>query len=177
MPQVNALPKGAKIQYRLLNSSDDSFRRMAIISLTSIVWQDPFDNCFTDTISRHVTLSESTPPGHRNLSSRSLAMQVSATCLWKERKQREITRRNKTHNINLTGKKNKSFWHCLILRTSLKNNLEKQTHSRKHQAACQHNSKSYALAFLFICIKCLKNSTNSLTQTIFENDPPEMTSF
>lgn len=67
------------IKYRFLNASDDSFLRIASISLKSIEWHAPFDICFTETISRHVTLSESEPPGHKNLSSRSLAIQVNAT--------------------------------------------------------------------------------------------------
>lgn len=66
--------------YRLLRASDDSFLRIAIISLNNIEWQAPFDSFFPVITSRHVILSEFKPPVPKNLSSRNLAMHVSATC-------------------------------------------------------------------------------------------------
>lgn len=65
--------------YRLLNASDVSCLRIAMTSLNNIEWQAPFGSCFTEIISRHATLSEFRPPGHKNLSSRSFAMHVRAT--------------------------------------------------------------------------------------------------
>lgn len=50
-----------------------------MMSLNRIELQAPFDNCLAMIISRHVTVSAFKLPGHRNLSSRSLAMHVRAT--------------------------------------------------------------------------------------------------
>lgn len=67
--------------YRLLKVSEVSCLRIAMISLNKIEWHAPLDNCFVKMTSKKVTVSAFKPPGHKNRSSRNLAMHVRATLI------------------------------------------------------------------------------------------------
>lgn len=68
-----------RCHYRLLSASEDSFLRIAMISLNKIEQQAPLDNCLLIIMSRHVTVSDAESLERTNLSSRSFAMQVRPT--------------------------------------------------------------------------------------------------
>ena len=164
--------------YRLLKVSDDSFLIIAIMSLNNNELQAAFDNCFAEIMSRHETASESAPVGHMNLSSRSLAIQVSATlkmATWTNLSSLQKVRYSiKRMIIDTEQLKDKLHW--LKYTPFSLNSLEMMWHPMKRQATCSIVSN---MIVTLIKNKSLHSTRreSKLTQTITVNDSQAMTSF